>query len=179
MSNFTAGGKPVVSAEELLIVVVVVADRRFDVVTAFLTTALGFVLASVAIFFFSLVIDTICSRVSFCVFCKSHANTRLQKTTGTERDPIGAYESFVFTYIVLTAFLTAADLLVEVTDDDVFRLVDVERGAFLVTVVDERTGELASEVFARQIKIKIKQFRTESMKGREVVCRRVYYFQNR
>jgi hypothetical protein len=80
---------------------------------------------------------------------------------------------------VLTAFLTAADLLVEVTDDDVFRLVDVERGAFLVTVVDERTGELASEVFARQIKIKIKQFRTESMKGREVVCRRVYYFQNR
>jgi hypothetical protein len=80
---------------------------------------------------------------------------------------------------VFTAFFTAAALLADVNDDDDFGRVDGVRGAFLVTVVDERTGELASEVFARQIKIKIKQFRTESMKGREVVCRRVYYFQNR
>jgi hypothetical protein len=75
---------------------------------------------------------------------------------------------------VLTAFFTAADLLADVNDDDVFGRVDGVRGAFLVTVVDERTGELASEVFARQIKINTKQLRTESMKGREVVCNKAY-----
>jgi hypothetical protein len=61
ISNFTAGGNPVVSVDEILIVAV--ADRRLDVDTVFLTTALGFVLASVAIFLFSLVENSI-NRVS-------------------------------------------------------------------------------------------------------------------